>query len=188
MRLPRISRWTFVQLSQSQQYLPSHLKPTTQFLQRKEKGEISNKCLQKLRLVFLVSTEWWRKVNKWFEQTRPRSAPLGQHTSNTQVRLLSRVLVPAHLSGQSYNVTLAMHYGLTRGWVQKFKASYLAYFLQCALTDYASGKSWWSHCPLALNTNALWWKHSRYEAETRQDSPPGESGARVLLKLQQLSR
>ena len=26
------------------------------------------------------------------------------------------------------------------------------------------------------------------DAETRQDSPPGESGARVLLKLQQLSR
>ena len=34
-----------------------------------------------------------------------------------------------------------LHYGLTGGWVQKFKASYLAYFLQCALTDYASGKA-----------------------------------------------
>ena len=33
------------------------------------------------------------------------------------------------------------HYGLTGGWVPKFKASYLAYFLQCALTDYASGKA-----------------------------------------------
>ena len=32
-----------------------------------------------------------------------------------------------------------MHYGLTGGWVQKFKASYLAYFLQCALTDYTTG-------------------------------------------------
>ena len=34
-----------------------------------------------------------------------------------------------------------LHYGLTGGWVQDFKASYLAYFLQCALTDYASGKA-----------------------------------------------
>ena len=34
-----------------------------------------------------------------------------------------------------------LHYGLTEGWVQKFKASNLAYFLQCALTDYASGKA-----------------------------------------------
>ena len=34
-----------------------------------------------------------------------------------------------------------LHYGLTGGWVQKFKASYLAYFLQCALTDYVSGKA-----------------------------------------------
>ena len=34
-----------------------------------------------------------------------------------------------------------MHYGLTGGWVQKFKALYIAYFLQCALTDYASGKA-----------------------------------------------
>ena len=33
------------------------------------------------------------------------------------------------------------HYGLIGGWVQKFKASYLAYILQCALTDYASGKA-----------------------------------------------
>ena len=33
-----------------------------------------------------------------------------------------------------------VHYGLTGGWVQKFKASYLAYFLQCALADYARGK------------------------------------------------
>ena len=56
-----------------------------------------------------------------------------------------------------------LHYGLTGGWVQNFKASYLANFLQCALTDYASGKAWWSHCPLALNTNALWRNHSRYE-------------------------
>ena len=35
----------------------------------------------------------------------------------------------------------ALHYGLTGGWVQKFKVSYLAYFLQCALTDYASRKA-----------------------------------------------
>ena len=34
-----------------------------------------------------------------------------------------------------------LHYGLTGRWVQKVKASYLAYFLQCALTDYASGKA-----------------------------------------------
>ena len=34
-----------------------------------------------------------------------------------------------------------LHYGLTGGWVQEFKASYLAYFLQCALTDYDSGKA-----------------------------------------------
>ena len=33
-----------------------------------------------------------------------------------------------------------VHCGLTGGWVQKFKASNLAYFLQCALTDYARGK------------------------------------------------
>ena len=34
-----------------------------------------------------------------------------------------------------------VHYGLTGGWVQEFKASYLAYFLKCALTDYDSGKA-----------------------------------------------
>ena len=33
------------------------------------------------------------------------------------------------------------HYGLRGGWVQKSKALYLAYFLQSALTDYASGKA-----------------------------------------------
>ena len=33
-----------------------------------------------------------------------------------------------------------VHYGLTGVWVHKFKASYLAYFLQYALTDYASRK------------------------------------------------
>ena len=38
-------------------------------------------------------------------------------------------------------VTVSMHYGLTGGWVQKFKASYLGYLLQCALTDYARGKA-----------------------------------------------
>ena len=36
---------------------------------------------------------------------------------------------------------LPVHYDLTGGWVPKFKALYLAYFLQCALTDYASGKA-----------------------------------------------
>ena len=45
-----------------------------------------------------------------------------------------------HKVGGSHHCT-ALHYGLTGGWVQKFKASYLAYFLQCALTDYARGKS-----------------------------------------------
>ena len=35
----------------------------------------------------------------------------------------------------------AVHYGLTGGWVQKFKASYLFFFLQCALTDYARGEA-----------------------------------------------
>ena len=40
-----------------------------------------------------------------------------------------------------FKYTSTEHYGLTGGWVQKFKASYLAYFLQCALTDYASGKA-----------------------------------------------
>ena len=34
-----------------------------------------------------------------------------------------------------------LHYGLTEGWIQKFKTSYLTYFLQCALTDYASRKA-----------------------------------------------
>ena len=33
-----------------------------------------------------------------------------------------------------------LHYGLTGGLVQNFKASYLGYLLQCALTDYARGK------------------------------------------------
>ena len=47
---------------------------------------------------------------------------------------LTRVWLGSEMSG-------LMHYGLTGGWVQKFKASYLAYFLQCALTDYASGKA-----------------------------------------------
>ena len=35
-------------------------------------------------------------------------------------------------------VILPLHYGLGGGLVQKFKALYLAYFLQCTLTDYAS--------------------------------------------------
>ena len=38
-------------------------------------------------------------------------------------------------------VTVSMPYGLTGGWVQKFKASYLGYLLQCALADYARGKA-----------------------------------------------
>ena len=46
---------------------------------------------------------------------------------------LTRVWLGSEMSG-------LRHYGLTGGWVQKFKASYLAYFVQCALTDYASGK------------------------------------------------
>ena len=49
-----------------------------------------------------------------------------------QLARLVVVAVPEHVS---------VHYGLTGGWVHKFKASYLAYFLQCALTDYARGKA-----------------------------------------------
>jgi len=38
-------------------------------------------------------------------------------------------------------LSVSLHYGLTGGWVQKFKGLCLAYFLQCALTDYARGKA-----------------------------------------------
>ena len=60
--------------------------------------------------------------------------------------------------------TRVPHYG--------FKASYLAYFLQCALKDYASGKALWPHCPKALNTNAPWRNHSRYEPLNFWTHPP----------------
>ena len=50
--------------------------------------------------------------------------------------------IPTYLAWwDTRNQHESLHYGLTGGWVQKFKASYLAYFLQCALTDYVSGKA-----------------------------------------------
>ena len=61
------------------------------------------------------------------------------------------------------DVTSVTPLWFNRGWVQNIKASYLTYFLQCALTDYASGKVWWSHCPLERDRmaqgepNQLYW-------------------------------
>ena len=43
--------------------------------------------------------------------------------------------------GEDNTGNSAKNYGLTGGCDQKFKASYLAYLLQCVLTDYASRKA-----------------------------------------------
>ena len=64
-----------------------------------------------------------------------------------EVLLLALASRAAASSGLEGEVSLTcdawppVHYGLTGGWVQKFKASYLGYPLQCVLTDYASGKA-----------------------------------------------
>ena len=47
----------------------------------------------------------------------------------------------AHYGDECHAPGSKLHYGLRGGWVQKSKALYLAYFLQSALTDYASGKA-----------------------------------------------
>ena len=60
-----------------------------------------------------------------------------------ECRGADRTTQPCYVSNLTFPclVSVSMHYGLTGRWVQKFKASYLTYFLQCALADYARGKA-----------------------------------------------
>ena len=55
--------------------------------------------------------------------------------------IVEKIKVLYSIYKSSLTLWSALHYGLTGGWVQKCKASYLGYFLQCALTDYVSGKA-----------------------------------------------
>ena len=64
----------------------------------------------------------------------------------------------------------SVHYGLRGGWVQKFMALYLAYFLQCALTDYPARER---SERLAEGQRARFAR----EAATRFYPPPTPSGA-----------